>query len=121
MTNAPEWEDKYHPPRITHAGNAPKGWDDEHRYAPYIRADLVPDPAAIHAKAIAQAVEWHEVKAGSLANIYGEDEELVDIHLACAAAIRALSPDPDLVVVIDKDVQTFAERLSKHLLGEKGS
>ena len=40
MTDAPEWEDAYHPQRILHSGNAPKGWSDEFRFAPYIRADI---------------------------------------------------------------------------------
>lgn len=40
MGDLSEWEDRYHPRRIHSSGSAPKGWSDEFRFCPYVRADI---------------------------------------------------------------------------------
>lgn len=68
MTDAPAWEDRYHPRKIMHPGNAPKGWDDEFRFAPYLRADTAiatdaPELVALR-EALADVMDGNNWKLG---------------------------------------------------------
>ena len=88
----PTWEDEYHRPRIRYAGNAPTGWADEYRYAPYVRADV--------AEREAREAEARGYRAGVEAALAAAHAEITEedgagtADMMVAAAIRALADKP---------------------------
>lgn len=115
MNEAPEriWASP-NPSTVYMDGSSPLTVRDRqfHRAVEYIRADLVPDPATIHAKAIAQAVELAENRYKE----WNEETEVEDDFSACrdiATAIRALSPNPSPIVVRRKQLEAWINEIDR--------
>lgn len=93
----PTWEDEYHRPRIRYACNAPKGWADEYRYAPYVRADVAEREAR---EAEARGYRAGVEDAAKLIEPAERHDEGPDLHGSRTAlrhladAIRALADKP---------------------------
>ena len=93
----PTWEDEYHRPRIRYAGNAPTGWADEYRYAPYVRADVAEREAR---EAEARGYRAGVEAAAKLIEPAERHDEGPDLHGSrtalrhLAGAIRALADKP---------------------------
>ena len=112
MTDAPEWEDAYHPQRILHSGNAPKGWSDEFRFAPYIRADIAAArEAELRAEVERLQAANREAAMQSLADL-GQAQEALERAVAAEAEVerlRALLDEAREAMAPLQDMEAWAE------------